>query len=187
MLPELLQKANLFHILFVFDEQLAIKTRADRCPFCGGILDWGNYPRKPRGELCKVADEDMIRFSLCCRNPNCRRRTMPPSCRFFGRKVYWGCVILVVMALRQNRPNGQSAVRIQKMLGVSHHTISRWIRYFRDEFPSSGQWKRLRGKVVGTIKDSQLPSNLLRHFADECRSEEKGMVKCLWFLASGLL
>lgn len=187
MLLGILRKEKLFHILCVFDEELAIKVKALGCPFCAGILDWGNYPRKPRGELCKVPAKYMIRFNLCCRNEGCRSRTMPPSCRFFGRKVYWSCVILVVMALRQNRPNGYSAAKLQRMFGISHHTLSRWIQYFTEQFPSSDQWKRLRGKVISTIKDSQLPSNLLHYFIDCNQSEEKGMVGCLNFLASGHL
>jgi hypothetical protein len=185
MLPELLQLAKLFQTLYLFDEQLAKKTKDKKCPFCGGILDWGNYYRKPRGELCKVADEYLIRFSLCCRTPSCRKRTMPPSCRFLGRKVYWSCVILTVMAARQNRPNGQSASKLQRLLCVSHQTIARWIRYFRKEFPFTDQWRRLRGKLVSTIKDTHLPSNLLHYFIDHHQSKEKGMVRCLKFLASG--
>ena len=184
MLSEILRITRLFQVLYVFDQQLANKAKENGCPFCGDILDWANYSRKPRGELCNVPDEYLVRFSLCCRNRNCRHRTMPPSCRFFGRKVYWSCVILVTMALKQNRPTGQSAIKLQRMFDISRHTITRWIRYFREIFPATDQWKSLRGKVNGTIEDSQLPSNLLNYFIDYCRSEEKGMARCLKFLAS---
>jgi hypothetical protein len=184
-LPELLQISKLFQILYTFDQQLAKDVKDKRCPFCGGILDWGNYQRKPRGELCKIADDYLICFSLCCRTENCRRRTKPPSCRFLGRKVYWGCAILVVMALIQNRPKGQSIAQLQRLFNISHHTIMRWIRYFREQFPFEDQWKRLRGKLISTIKDSQLPSNLLQYFIDTCQSKENGMIRCLKFLALG--
>ena len=186
-LPKLLQIAKLFHILYTFDKQLANETKNNRCPFCGGILDWGNYQRKPRGELCKVPDEYLIQFSLCCRTENCRRRTRPPSSRFFGRKVYWSCAIMVVMALIQNRPKGQSIKQLQDLFNISHHTIRRWIRYFTEQFPFTDQWKRIRGKVVSTIKDSLLPSNLLHYFIDTSQSKEDGMILCLKFLASGHL
>ncbi len=187
MVQEILRTAKIFHILYIFDEELANKIKAEGYPFCGGILDWGNYQRTPRSELCEIEDEYLIRFSLCCRNKNCRHRTMPPSCRFLGRKVYWSCVILVVMALRQNRPHGKSIAKLQRMFRISHHTISHWIRYFKEKFPLTDQWKRLRGKIISTVKNSELPSNLLRYFMNYCQSEEKGMVRCLNFLASGHL
>lgn len=184
-LPELLQIDKLFRILYTFDQQLACEFKAKKCPFCGGILDWANYQRKPRGELCKVPDQYLVQFSLCCRTENCRRRTKPPSSRFFGQKVYWSCAIFVVMALMQNRSTGQSVSQIQRLLNISHHTIARWMRYFKEQFPFTAQWKRLRGKVISTIKDSQLPSNLLQYFIDTCQCKEDGMIRCLKFLASG--
>ncbi len=185
MLSEILQIPHLFSILYAFDLQIANEIKEKRCPFCGGILDWANYQRKPRGHLCQVPDQYFIQFSLCCRNEHCRRRTQPPSSRFFGRKVYWGCAIMIVMALIQNRPKDQSIKQIQDLFDISHHTIRRWIRYFKDQFALTDQWKRLRGKVISHIKDSHLPSNLLHYFIDTCHSRQAGLIRCLKFLASG--
>jgi len=187
IITELLQTAKLFHILYTFDKQLANDIKDKRCPFCGGILDWGNYQRKPRGQLCNVPDEYLVQFSLCCRNEHCRRRTKPPSCRFWGRKVYWSCVIIVIMALVQNRSKKQRIKQLQDLFDISHHTIRRWLRFFKDHFPFTDQWKRLRGKVISTIKDSQLPSNLLNYFIDTSPSKDDGLIRCLQFLASGHL
>ena len=94
---------------------------------------------------------------------------------------------MVVMALIQNRPKGQSIKQLQDLFNISHHTIRRWIRYFTEQFPFTDQWKRIRGKVVSTIKDSLLPSNLLHYFIDTSQSKEDGMILCLKFLASGHL
>ncbi len=102
-----------------------------------------------------------------------------------GQKVYWACVILIVMALRQNRPSGKSAADLQRMFGISYQTIVRRIQYFREEFPQSGWWQRLRGRTDSTLSNSGLPGNLLNFFIKNKNSHEKGLVECLRFLASG--
>ncbi len=185
MLPELTQKTSLYNLLFRIDEDLAEEVKKKGCPYCGGPLHYGNYPRKPRGGPDDIPDELQVRHSLCCGQKGCRKRQKPPSVRFMGQKVYWACVILIVMVLRQNRPNGKSASELQRMFGISYQTIVRWIQYFRDEFPQSNWWQRLRGRVDSTISNSGLPGNLLNCFIKSNNSHEKGLVECLRFLASG--
>jgi hypothetical protein len=102
-----------------------------------------------------------------------------------GRRVYWGCVILVVMTLRQNRPDGISANRLKRLLGVNRKTLIRWAAYFRDEFPLSVQWKRLRGKVISSVRNSEQPGTLVRFFLLNSESPEKGIAACLYALATG--
>jgi len=53
------------------------------------------------------------------------------ACLFMGRRVYWSCVIVVVMALHQQRPKGASIYRLQRMFDIDHKTICQWIAYFR--------------------------------------------------------
>jgi len=101
-----------------------------------------------------------------------------------GRRVYWGCVILVAMTLRQNRPDGVSANKLKRLFGVTGKTLKRWTAYFRDEFPSSAQWQRLRGRVSSSVRDSELPGALVNFFLFNSESEEKGFVACLNFLAT---
>jgi hypothetical protein len=100
-----------------------------------------------------------------------------------GRRVYWGCVILVAMALRQNRPDGVSASKLELLFGVTRKTLIRWVSYFRDVFPSSVQWQRLRGRVSPSVGDGELPSALVRFFLLNSESPEGGLVACLRFLA----
>ena len=185
MLPELLQKSSLFSLLYRIDTDLANQHREEGCPFCDGLLHQANYQRKPRGGPENLPEEHMIRRSLCCSQENCRRRTLPPSCLFMGRRVYWGGVILVVMTLRQNRPEGASTIRLMRMFGISRKTLFRWIAYFRDEFPISTQWQRLRGRVNSSVRDTSLPGGLLDYFIRHADSAEKGLVHCLGFLATG--
>ena len=109
---------------------------------------------------------------------------MPASVLFIGRRVYWGCVVLIVTALRQNRVSGYSAGKLIKLFGMSHRTLRRWMTFFREIFPTSSAWKQLRGRVSPKISQSNLPKELIDTFI-EAHEEEGGMVACLTFLATG--
>lgn len=185
MLIELLQKANLFSLLHRIDMDIADRHRQGGCQYCGGPLHHANYPRKPRGGPDNIPKEYLIRQSFCCGREECRRRSLPPSTLFMGRRVYWGCVILVVMTLRQNRPDGISANKVKRLFEVSRKTFIRWAAYFREEFPSSAQWQCLRGKVSSSVRDSELPGSLVRFFLLNNESPEKGICACLHFLSTG--
>jgi len=88
------------------------------------------------------------------------------------------------MTLRQNRPDGVSVKKLKRLLGVTRKTLKRWATYFRDEFPSSAQWQRLRGRVSSSVRDSELPGTLVRFFLLNSESEEKGLIACLYALAT---
>lgn len=184
MLPELLEKANLFHLLHQIDLDLAEQTRKLGCPFCGSALHYSNYERKPRGGPDKIPERYLIRQSLCCSARDCRRRTLPGSCLFMGRRVYWGCVILVVMALRQQRAGAVSIGKLKRMFDISHKTIRRWILYYKELFPSSAQWQALRGAVSPAVDNNRLPGSLLEYFMVQFSSAKQGLIACLRFLAT---
>jgi hypothetical protein len=141
--------------------------------------------RKPRGGPDGIPEDFLLCLSLCCGREGCRHRSLPPSTRFMGRRVYWGCVILVVMTLRQGRPDGVSANKLKKLFGVTRKTLNRWTSYFREVFPSSARWQRLRGKVSSRVRDSELPGALLRFFLLNTESPHKGIIACLYSLATG--
>jgi len=123
MFPELAHHDKLYDVLHAIDVDLAKLTRRARCPSCGGPLHWATYERKPRGGPEKLPDEYLVRLGLCCGRPDCRRRVLPASTLFMGRRVYWGGVVLVVLALRQQRPDGYSARRLRELCGVSRKTL----------------------------------------------------------------
>lgn len=183
MLPELLQKTNLFHLLFRIDSDIADQCRLSGCPFCGGVLHQGNYIRKPRGGPESISEQYLLRHSFSCGNEGCRKRTLPGSCRFWGRRVYWGSVILVVMGLRQGRTTGYSVNKISRVFGINRKTICRWIVYFREQFPQTAKWQRLRGRVSACVEDEDLPGGLLQYFVSRYGSEENAVSGCLHFLA----
>ena len=139
MLPELLQKSSLFALLFKIDSDLAEKTKQSGCPACKRPLHYANYPRKPRGGPDNLPDQYSLCFSLCCAREGCRKRVKAASTRFWDRRVYWSVVVLVVMALRQNRPDGYSTYRLARLFSIDPDTIQRWVIYFRDIFDSSGK------------------------------------------------
>lgn len=145
MLLDLLQKSALFLVLHTVDLDLAEKTREKRCPHCGdGILHYARYARQPRGGPDELPDELCVRHSLCC--DTCRRRVLPPSVLFMGRRVYWGVVVLLVVALRQNREDSVSVRKLSQTLGVARSTIWEWMEWFRETFPTTRGWRSQRDR-----------------------------------------
>ncbi len=185
MLPELLQRVSLFRVLHQIDHNFAQACQRAGCPYCHGPLHKASYLRKPRGGPKNIPEEYQIRFSLCCGRESCRRRVLPPSCLFMGRKVYWAAVILVVSTLRQRKANGHSINLLARKFCVSRKTVVRWMHYFRTEFPSSAGWQRLRGQVTAKISNHGLPGRLVEHFLRHHPCPGDGLIGCLRFLALG--
>jgi hypothetical protein len=185
MLPDLLRDVSFFQVLFRIDQDLAETCRQAGCPYCQGPLYYSPYLRKPRGGPKDLPEEYQKRFSLCCGREECRRRVLPPSCLFLGRKVYWQAVILVALTLRQSRTTGVSINRLMRMFSIARTTIVRWIQYFRSAFPVSTLWQRIRGRVHAAIGDQGLPGLLVDSFLDHCADIFTGLVACLQFLAAG--
>ena len=100
-----------------------------------------------------------------------------------GRRVYWGVVILVVMTVRQNRPEGADTKRLIGMFGLSRKTLLRWISYYREVFPNTVQWKKLRGQVGALVGNGRLPGDLVDYFVEHCGCAAEGLIRCLYFLA----
>jgi hypothetical protein len=85
-----------FTLLEQHDEREVQRVAAEGCPRCDGPLHRGDYDRKPRRALIAPAGAAfVVRFSLCCGREGCRKRAMPPSRRFLGRRVYLGAVVIV--------------------------------------------------------------------------------------------
>jgi len=183
MLSEPLKNKSLFNHLYSIDKKIAEQYRQMSCPYCSGPLHFANYLRKPRGEPEGVSEECFIRFSLCCGKEGCRRRVMPPSCRFMGRKVYWYVVILVILSDWYNKAT--NIFKLSKLFGVSRNTIDRWIVFYQDVFPSSPQWQLIRGQVAASIKNNELPANLVNYFLSFKSCTKDALVSCLKFLSQG--
>ena len=186
MLREALRKVSIFRSLHRRDVEMAEKVRKGGCRHCGGPLHLGVYRRKPRGSPVEIPAEYSVRMSLCCGRPGCRRRVLPPSCLFMGRKVHWRIVIMVVMALRQRGGRRMTVEKIEEVCGVPVRTVVRWTAFFRDEFPRSRSWQRVRGRVSPAVSDGALPGAVLERFLFQHDGEVgSALVACLSFLATG--
>jgi len=185
MLPELLQTTNLFHLLHRIDIDLAAQQQNGGCPFCGGTLHYSNYLRKPRGGP-ELSDYLRNRFSLCCSNEKCRRRTLPPSTLFMDRRVYFRVVILIVTTLNQSNPQEYSKNMLSRMLETDRKTINRWLAYFREIFPQSKMWKTVRGVISPTVKNRDLPGSLVEYSLKHSSSSMDAIINCLKLMTTGV-
>lgn len=184
MYPDCARRVTLYEGLRLIDEDLAAQARKAGCPQCGGPLDNATWIRKPRG--CEVALPEAVclRRGLCCRA--CRRRVLPDSAVFLGRKVYLGAVVLISIVVRQRNLASASAKRLQELFGMSKETLARWLHFFLVAFPATARWKSLRGLVSPQVRDTSLPDGLLAEF--DRRPEGPGAAAlgaCLTFIARG--
>lgn len=135
-----------FSRLTEMDAEIARRVAAARCGSCGGPLHQGNYVRKPRGALMAAASEAFsLRHSLCCGRRGCRRRALPPSVRFLGRRVYVEAVVLfasVVMIL------AVAVAAASRVTGVPRRTLRRWRAWWTGTFPISPLWIDLKAQFA---------------------------------------
>jgi len=165
MLHDLRLGVELFAWLAEMDGKLARWVAADGCQRCGGPLHQGNYRRKPRGAKMAEASEAFgLRYSLCCGREGCRRRVLPPSLRFFGRRVYVEAVVLVasVVALLLGAVGSAS-----KVTEVPARTLKRWAVWWREVFPQSRAWQEIRGLLVPSPEEALLPRSLYERLEQE--------------------
>lgn len=185
MIHEFVQQFTLYSLLHRIDQDLAEQLRLGRCPNCGGPLHRAHYGRKPRGGPYGIPDECCERMSLCCGRDGCRKRALPQSCLFLGCKVYWAGVVMVVVALRQQRTSGWSIRKLRETFGVSYQTIVRWEAFYREVFPRSRRWKELRGQVGAGVRDDELPVSLIEHFMSSGDDAMQRFIALLSFVSIG--
>ena len=114
-------------------------------------------------------------------------RTLPPSVLFWGRRVYWAAVVWVVTALRQQRTEGFTVQRICSQFGVTRATLARWLAYFRDVFPHSQTWQRLRNRWMPPVAPEAIPGAVLERLGLIRDGPERCLVKCLRLLRVGTI
>jgi len=157
--------------LVELDEGIVRRVAAGGCPRCGGPLHRGDYGRKPRGGLIAIAGEAFSeRFSLCCGRRGCRKRALPPSVRFLGRRVYLEAVVVLASFVAQ-----VASVAMAKVVtAVPVRTIRRWLWWWSEEFPASGTWTSAAARFAPPPPDrATLPRSLLERLGREM--QEKAM------------
>ena len=179
MYQSVLADVRLFELLGRIDQDLAQVVQGQGCGRCGGRLDRADYARKPRGLPAELGAEHAVRRSLCCAAEGCRRRNMPPSVRFLGRRVYVGAAIVGITALRPGARGGEARA-LRGWLGVSGRTLARWRRWWREVFAASAFWRHARGQLRTPVPAQALPGALLRRFAGDLQTQ---LIAGLRFLA----
>jgi hypothetical protein len=173
----LLADANFYALLSRFDADLAATTRAKGCR-CGGRLDRADFPRKPRGGPADLDTSYAKRIDLCC--DACRTRTLPPSVRFLGQRVYLAAVVVLVSAMRHGVSASREA-QLGSWLGVNRRTLARWRTWWTETFPRTEFWRSARGRLHGDVITTALPDSLMEQF--DAGSESDRLVALLRFIA----
>jgi len=156
------------------DEVIAATVAAGGCRHCEGPLHQGNYHRKPRGGIVATAGEAFTRrHSLCCGRRGCRKRALPPSLRFLGRRVYLEVVVVLASVMVQVMATARAAAAAS---GVPLRTLRRWGGWWREVFPKLPMWAELRARFVPPPPDeAQLPRSLVaRPGGGSHRPEDSG-------------
>lgn len=179
MLNDLVMKREAFAELLEFDASIARAVAAEGCPHCGGPLHQSNYDRKPRGGAIAGAGESFtLRHSLCCGWAGCRKRTLPPSLRFLGRRVY----LLIVVVMASVCAQAAASVRqAREATQVPARTLLRWSAWWKHVLPQAPWWAVLRARFVPPPPDeADLPRALLAKVTAEAASAGSEVT---WMLA----
>jgi hypothetical protein len=161
MMPFSGLEVEFFEQLKVIDERLSATVAAARCRHCGGPLHRANYPRKPRGGLlCGAGEGVCLRQSLCCGRRGCRKRALPPSMLFLGRRVYLGAVLVMASAMALLETGLHKAAQVS---GAPARTLVRWHAWWTSRFlsfrgeshltPWSSFWGPLHSAAYGLAMD----------------------------------
>ena len=125
---KILEDSSFFQLLQSSDEDTCKALKANGCLRCGGKLDAGHFHRKPRGiEWAALNINSTLRFSLCCREEGCRKRVLPLSLRFAGRKVYCSLFIVLFSLLHERGDKNAQKYLFTKFRLTTH----RWLRIFK--------------------------------------------------------
>ena len=182
MYRTLLADASFHELLLAFDRDLAARTRAGRCPRCGGVLHAAPFWRKPRGVPAGLDEGHAQRFSFCCAARECRKRKTPSSLRFLGAKVYAGVMVVVVSAMRQG---GKPTRQLAALLGVSRRTIARWRDWWRAALTASSFWRVAAAAFMPPVDEAALPGALLERFTSTVADQMLGLLRFLLPITGG--
>lgn len=146
---------------------------------CGGRLDGGAYPRKPRvPPWIELPEQYDSRFSYSCAVRTCRKRHTPASTRFLGRRIYLGVIVVLATAMQQG-PTPWGMQRLRAELGVSRQTLERWRVWWREAFVESAFWKAAKAAFSPPADEASAPRSLLERFGGDELDQLAGLLRFL--------
>jgi hypothetical protein len=160
----LLADTRFHELLLAFDRDLADRARTTGCIVCGGPVHSSPYQRKPRRRCLRLGPEHDQRFSFCCAIDGCRKRKMPPSLRFLGRKVYLASIV-VLIAIMQHGISEPRTRRLAEAIRVNRRTVARWRVWWREVFTATPFWHIARAAFMPPVDENRLPAALIERFA----------------------
>lgn len=149
MYASIIAVASFWSQLVEIDRELQRSMIAQGCPWCGGPLHVGDHPRKPRGLPDGLGDLWSKRFNTCC--GRCRRRSMPRSVRFLGRRVYVGAIVIL-------------ATMFALVCDAARQTVDRWSAWWTQTLPATTWWRQMRGQFDRPVDSTRLPASLLQRY-----------------------
>jgi hypothetical protein len=157
MSQNFLFKSSFHEHLIAIDRELANISAEKCCRYCGGKLHQADFSRSPMGMPPSFRDYYNQRISFCC--ADCRKRTTPPSARFFGRRWY-GAAIFVFISIMTSGISKRRLALIQKHFGivVRESTWRRWRKWWRDSFVITKFWQQAKGQLPPTNEITQCSS-----------------------------
>jgi hypothetical protein len=186
MLHKFLLNTTFHSFLLSIDQELFEKIKKTGCA-CGGKLHQANYPRSPLGIPSPLRSHYEERFGLCCNV--CRKRTTPPSVRFFGRRWYPAALLVLISALtlgiNERRLN---QVRHHFGITVSESTWKRWRKWWRQSFEATAFWQQAKCFALKAIETKTLfPRALFVLFQGTIEEKMRLLLRFLSPLTCGYL
>lgn len=162
MSQKFIVKSSFHELLTEIDQELAEISLKSGCVHCGGKLHQADYPRSPAGMPLAFRDQYRQRISFCC--SDCRKRTTPPSVRFFGRRRSPAPIFILICILRCGI-NERRLLLIKRHFGItiSESTWKRWRRWWRELFEETKFWMKEKGLISTLLKPNQLIPRSLFH------------------------
>lgn len=175
-----LSNANFHALLTTIDQDIANDIRLKGCLNCGNKLHQSDYPRSPVGLPAEHREHYDERISFCC--ATCRKRTTPPSVRFFGRRWYPAPLLMLISVLMVGI-NDRRLASVKRHFGitVSESTWKRWRRWWRESFVQTKFWQREKSSVVLTMDTNKLIPRALLNLLEGNLAEK--MHRLLQFLS----
>lgn len=177
MYHKYLTHESFFAFLYKTDQDLARQDKNKKCAFCGGVIHVANYMRKPRGPD-GLPGHFSLCFSFCCSRDGCRSRVKPKTIRFLGRFVYWSVYVILISAMLNARSFELN--KLSKEFDIDIKTLKRWRQWWKDFFPTTKFWKKLKGNFLENVE--RFPLDLLILIEKKLSKKEESIKKFLHLL-----